>query len=117
MGTARSWFEGPASDISPPSRGTSDRYPRLGHEEVATHDFATTRRMASQWTVPLRVRSFATGSQRESRCGSARRRYQLASTLAAALGGWKNPQTMQSIYQQPAGDALYTAALEVGKTG
>ena len=43
MGTARSWFEGPASDISPPSLGTSDRYPRLGHEEVATHDFATVR--------------------------------------------------------------------------
>ena len=31
--------------------------------------------------------------------------------------GWKDPQTMTDIYQQPAGAALYTAALEVGKTG
>ena len=37
--------------------------------------------------------------------------------VAAALGGWKDPKTMTDIYQQPAGAALYTAALEVGKTG
>jgi hypothetical protein len=36
---------------------------------------------------------------------------------AAALGGWKDPRTMQAIYQQPEGAALYAAALEVGHTG
>lgn len=37
--------------------------------------------------------------------------------VAAALGGWKDPQTMQSVYQQPGGSDLYSAALEVGRTG
>lgn len=36
--------------------------------------------------------------------------------VAAALGGWKDPQTMQSIYQQPAGSDLYSAVLEVGRS-
>ena len=34
---------------------------------------------------------------------------------AAMLGGWKNPATMQRLYQQPTGESLYAAALEVGK--
>lgn len=34
---------------------------------------------------------------------------------AAMLGGWKNPATMQRLYQQPSGESLYAAALEVGK--
>lgn len=34
---------------------------------------------------------------------------------AAMLGGWKNPATMQRLYQQPSGEALYAAAQEVGR--
>ena len=34
---------------------------------------------------------------------------------AALLGGWKNPATMQRLYQQPTGESLYAAAMEVGK--
>ncbi|MCH7972194.1 MAG: hypothetical protein IH960_14320 [Chloroflexi bacterium] len=37
--------------------------------------------------------------------------------VAAMLGGWKNPATMQRLYQQPCGHDLYAAASEVGKTG
>ena len=33
---------------------------------------------------------------------------------AAMLGGWKNPATMQQLYQQPTGESLYAAAMEVG---
>ena len=36
---------------------------------------------------------------------------------AAMLGGWKNPATMQRLYQQPTGESLYAAAMEVGKSG
>ena len=36
---------------------------------------------------------------------------------AAMLGGWKNPATMQRLYQQPTGESLYAAAMEVGKNG
>ena len=36
---------------------------------------------------------------------------------AAMLGGWKNPATMQRLYQQPTGESLYAAAMEVGKGG
>lgn len=35
---------------------------------------------------------------------------------AAMLGGWKNPATMQRLYQQPTGESLYAAAAQVGKT-
>lgn len=35
---------------------------------------------------------------------------------AAMLGGWKNPATMQRLYQQPTGESLYAAAMEVGKS-
>ena len=34
---------------------------------------------------------------------------------AAMLGGWRNPTTMQRLYQQPSGESLYAAAAEVGK--
>jgi hypothetical protein len=34
---------------------------------------------------------------------------------AAMLGGWKNPATMQRLYQQPSGADLYAAAAEVGR--
>ncbi len=37
--------------------------------------------------------------------------------VAATLGGWKDPRTMQVIYQQPEGVELYAAALQVGKAG
>ena len=46
--------------------------------------FATTHWTASQWALPLRVRSFATGTQRDSRCGLARRRHQRPSTDSLA---------------------------------
>ena len=36
---------------------------------------------------------------------------------AAMLGGWRNPATMQNLYQQPTGESLYAAAMEVGKGG
>ena len=36
---------------------------------------------------------------------------------AAMLGGWKKPATMQRLYQQPSGESLYAAAVEVGKGG
>jgi integrase len=36
---------------------------------------------------------------------------------ASMLGGWKNPATMQRLYQQPTGDYLYAGAMEVGKSG
>lgn len=35
---------------------------------------------------------------------------------AAMLGGWKNPATMQRLYQQPTGESLYAAAAEVGRS-
>jgi len=37
--------------------------------------------------------------------------------VAAMLGGWKNPATTQRLYQQPTGESLYAAAMEVGKSG
>ena len=36
---------------------------------------------------------------------------------AAMLGGWRNPATMQRLYQHPTGESLYAAAMEVGKSG
>ena len=37
--------------------------------------------------------------------------------VAAELGGWKNPETMQRLYQQPGGHDMYEAASSVGHTG
>lgn len=34
---------------------------------------------------------------------------------AAMLGGWKNPATMQRLYQHPSGESLYAAAAAVGR--
>jgi hypothetical protein len=46
-----------------------------------------------------------------------RRGLEVPAKTAAMLGGWKKPATMQRLYQQPTGQSLYAASMEVGKSG
>ena len=112
--------------LAPDARAALDAYlsknPRLGEAPLfpAPTDAGRPLRaeIASRWLVSAEklanLPRLSGGRWHPYRRLFATELAHVPAKTAAMLGGWKNPATMQALYQQPTGESLYAAAMEVG---